>query len=472
MNTKAAHFKHLTLILDALLSAGVWLLAVHFAVVLGAIAGDAFYAHAALVVAIVPLQLWACYRYAAYGLSLRETALYAVKSTATVGLAVIAFLFVADLSQIHRGVVLTFLLVTPLVMVFTKYFLRLWYFQARKERVENYTKILIVGSGPRAHDVVGRMQRAAEWGTQIIGFIDPHGGPSQIEAGHLNGYAEGLKIKHVSEVQQILSENVVDEVVIALPRKYLSDVQELARICEAEGVCIKFAADIFDIEPADVRMSTLEGLPLLEFYPVAQNLNMLIVKRIFDLIATIAATPLLIPLFAIVALAVRLDSKGPVFFSQTRIGLNKRPFRMFKFRSMYEDAEARLAEIEHLNEASGPNFKIANDPRVTRVGKFIRKTSLDELPQLINVFMGQMSLVGPRPMSVRDVNYFDKSAQRRRFSVRPGVTCTWQISGRSNLSFDEWLALDLSYIDNWKFTDDLVILLKTIPSVLKGSGAV
>ena len=143
----------------------------------------------------------------------------------------------------------------------------------------------------------------------------------------------------------------------------------------------------------------------------------------------------------------------------------------FKFRSMYPDAEERLKELEHLNEASGPHFKIKNDPRVTRVGRFIRKTSIDELPQLINVLLGEMSLVGPRPMSQRDVNLFDQSVQRRRFGVRPGCTCLWQISGRSDLPFEEWLQFDLQYINNWSLWLDIKILLKTLPAVIRGAGA-
>jgi lipopolysaccharide/colanic/teichoic acid biosynthesis glycosyltransferase len=169
---------------------------------------------------------------------------------------------------------------------------------------------------------------------------------------------------------------------------------------------------------------------------------------------------------------VKLDSPGEIFFVQQRVGLRKRLFPMIKFRSMYRDAEERLKEIEHLNEAEGPIFKMTNDPRVTRVGRFIRKTSIDELPQLFNVLMGHMSLVGPRPMSIRDVDLFDKGIQRKRFSVKPGITCIWQISGRSNLPFEKWLELDLEYIENWNLWLDTKILFKTIPAVVFSRGAV
>ena len=175
---------------------------------------------------------------------------------------------------------------------------------------------------------------------------------------------------------------------------------------------------------------------------------------------------------AAIAIAIKLDSPGPVFFVQQRVGLNKRRFPMFKFRTMFMGSDRRLKEFEHLNEAAGPIFKIANDPRITGVGKFLRRTSLDELPQLFNVIRGEMSLVGPRPMSIRDVDLFDKGIQRKRFSVKPGITCLWQVSGRSLLPFSKWLELDLYYITHWSLGLDFKILLKTIPAVVRGTGAV
>lgn len=194
-------------------------------------------------------------------------------------------------------------------------------------------------------------------------------------------------------------------------------------------------------------------------------------KRIFDFAAATALLVLLLPLFIVAAIAIRLDSPGPVFFIQTRMGWNKRRFQLFKFRTMVIDAEARMREIEHLNEKEGPIFKIRNDPRITRVGRWLRRTSVDELPQLINVLLGDMSMVGPRPLSLRDALGLDAAWQKRRFSVKPGITCLWQVSGRSNLSFREWMLLDLEYIDHWSLGLDFRILLRTIPAVLSGRGA-
>ena len=180
---------------------------------------------------------------------------------------------------------------------------------------------------------------------------------------------------------------------------------------------------------------------------------------------------LLSPLFLTVALLIKATSPGPVFFLQERLGLTKRGFRICKFRTMDPDAEAKQAELEGFNEVDGPAFKITNDPRITPIGRFLRKTSIDELPQLINVLKSDMSLVGPRPLPVRDYEGFDQDWHRRRFSVRPGITCLWQVKGRSNVSFDRWMELDMEYIDNWSLGLDLKILAKTIPAVLRGAGA-
>jgi exopolysaccharide biosynthesis polyprenyl glycosylphosphotransferase len=194
-------------------------------------------------------------------------------------------------------------------------------------------------------------------------------------------------------------------------------------------------------------------------------------KRALDVSVSLVAMLLLSPLFLLAVLIVKITSRGPSFFVQERVGLNKRRFRLYKFRTMVADAAERQQEIEHLNEACGPVFKIRNDPRLTPMGKFLRKTSIDELPQLFNVLKGDMSLVGPRPLPVRDYQGFDQDWQRRRFSVRPGITCLWQINGRSTVPFEKWMELDMEYIDHWSLGLDFEILAKTIPAVVKGAGA-
>jgi exopolysaccharide biosynthesis polyprenyl glycosylphosphotransferase len=279
-------------------------------------------------------------------------------------------------------------------------------------------------------------------------------------------------IGKVNDISSILKTHVIDEVFLAVPRKMIEDVEDIVYACEQEGVKLRMMADMFDVKVARMQLVKLGGIPLLTLEPVAQDEWKLIAKRIMDLIFALVSLAFFLPLMGIAAIAVKLDSPGPIFFAQERIGLKKRRFVMIKFRSMVVNAEKRMNEIEHLNEAEGPIFKISNDPRVTWVGKILRQTSLDELPQLFNVIKGDMSLVGPRPMSIRDVDLFDKGIQRKRFSVKPGLTCIWQISGRSNLPFSKWLEHDLKYIESWSLSLDIKILFKTIPAVVKGSGAV
>ncbi|MGE0622619.1 MAG: sugar transferase [Pseudomonadales bacterium] len=351
-------------------------------------------------------------------------------------------------------------------LIVNRLFLRWWYFHGRREHPSNYMKVLIIGGGERARQLIAAYRRETEWGIDLIGILDPR-------ASDLPGQIDGVKVLgDTRRIHEVLAKEVVDEVVICLPRSLLDEVEPIIEACDAQAICVKYLANVFDMpNGATLHLDRMNTLPILSFDPVHYEEGKLIVKRIMDLLVTIPALVLMLPFFALVVLAIKLDSKGPVFFLQDRVGMNKRIFRMIKFRSMYEDAEARMAEIEHLNEAQGPIFKISNDPRITRVGRFIRRTSIDELPQLFNVLLGDMSLVGPRPMSIRDVNKFSLSIQRRRFSVKPGLACLREVSGRSRLSFDKWLELDLKYIDEWSLWMDLKILLLLVPSVIRGDGA-
>jgi len=280
-----------------------------------------------------------------------------------------------------------------------------------------------------------------------------------------NSYAGTLE-----ELEPLLMHHAIDEVCIALPIKsHYPDVQETIRVCERVGVRAKYQADLFDSEVAWPCYDDPSS-PTVTMHVVPSDYR-LVVKRILDAVGAVVALILLGPLMLAIAAAIRLTSPGPAIFAQERYGLNRRQFRMFKFRTMRNDAEQLQAELETRNEADGPVFKIANDPRITAIGRFLRRTSLDELPQLVNVLRGEMSLVGPRPLPLRDVSRFTNAADMRRFSVRPGLTCLWQISGRSSLGFSEWIRLDLAYIDRWSLPLDLLILLRTLPAVIRGTGA-
>ncbi|HEX8430127.1 MAG TPA: sugar transferase [Longimicrobium sp.] len=326
-------------------------------------------------------------------------------------------------------------------------------------------RVLVVGSGPRAVKLADEIQANSEKGYELIGYADSndHAFSSRISA---------PKLGSLEELEEILMHQVVDEVLIALPIKSCyAEIQHTIDVCGRVGVESKYLADAFQVSLARPRFEHDRALPVMTM-KVFHDDYRVSVKRAVDFLGSLVGLILLAPVLAAIAVAIKTTSKGPVFFMQERYGLNKRRFKMFKFRTMVPNAEALLPQLEDQNEAIGPAFKIRNDPRVTPVGRFLRKTSLDELPQLVNVLLGQMSLVGPRPMAVRDVQLFDQAWFMRRFSAPPGITGLWQVSGRSNLGFDDWVALDLKYIDEWSLVMDMRILAKTIPSVVRGVGAV
>jgi exopolysaccharide biosynthesis polyprenyl glycosylphosphotransferase len=276
----------------------------------------------------------------------------------------------------------------------------------------------------------------------------------------------------ISQLEAMIDQQPVDEVFVALSgQKYGPLIETIVGVCEEQGIIVRVRTSPFDLKVARWHSDELAGQPFVTIQSGPSNGWQLGTKRLIDICVSAALLLGMAPIFAVVALLIQLDSSGPVFFTQTRVGFNKRRFKLFKFRTMTERADELQQELEHLNEAEGPVFKIRNDPRVTRIGKFLRRFSIDELPQLFNVLKGDMSLVGPRPLPVRDVERFNSQWHKRRFMMKPGVTCLWQVNGRSDVSFDNCVVMDLEYIDKWSLTLDMKILLWTVPAVLKGSGA-
>lgn len=338
---------------------------------------------------------------------------------------------------------------------------------AVRRRGRNLRHLLIVGTNRRALAFARTLEERPERGYRLLGFVDSAGwdpGGEFERAGH-------PLLGSVEDLPALLRRQVVDEVAMFLPLR--SSYALGARIvsqCGEQGIPVIFpSSDLFELNGSQSASGELEAVVTIATRNISGPAAVL--KRAIDVVGAAVLLLALAPLMLGVALVVKATSPGPVLFSQERVGLNKRRFRMHKFRTMVADAERRLRDVEHLNEVSGPVFKIRKDPRVTRVGAVLRKTSLDELPQLLNVLRGDLSLVGPRPLPVRDYEGFDKDPHRRRFSVRPGITCLWQIGGRSDVSFDRWMELDMEYIDNWSLWLDLKILFKTIPVVLRGTGA-
>lgn len=336
---------------------------------------------------------------------------------------------------------------------------------AMRKRGRDLHRILVLGTNPRAIEFARAVETMPERGYRVLGFVDEEW--PGLEEFHKTGYR---LVCSPDKVAEFLRHNVVDEMAIYLPlRSYYQKAAEMAKLVESHGILLRFDSDIFDLKLARPEVVAVHG----DTHLMARSGDIegwqLLLKRVLDVVGATVLLIALAPLLLVVAIIVKLTSPGPILFAQKRVGLNKRQFTMFKFRTMISSAEGIQDQLLHLNEMSGPVFKIKNDPRVTPVGKVLRKTSIDELPQLFNVLKGDMSLVGPRAMSVRDYQFFSEDWQRRRFSVPPGITCLWQVQGRNEIPFEQWMMLDMQYIDRWSLWLDLKILAQTIPAVFKGS---
>jgi exopolysaccharide biosynthesis polyprenyl glycosylphosphotransferase len=354
-----------------------------------------------------------------------------------------------------------FLLIFAIVSVSLLFGVRILKRQVLKQfrlHGRNLRSVVIVGAGNRGQKMLQLIKENPEIGYQFVGFID------NLEVPQTLG--------KLDQIKQILAENVIDEVIICLPIKSFYDKMEsIIKAAEEQGITVRVYSDLFNLRLAQSVAGEIGEEPILSLFTTPSGRWQMRLKRAFDFIGALLLLMFLSPLMVLIAVLIKLTSPGPVFFIQERVGLNKRRFKMFKFRTMRIDAPELQAKLEALNEANGPVFKMKNDPRVTPIGKWLRKTSLDELPQLINVLMGELSLVGPRPLPERDFRKFDKMWFNRRFSIKPGITCIWQISGRSETSFDKWILQDLEYIDKWSLSLDIKILIKTIPAVVRGTGA-
>ncbi|MCB0319179.1 MAG: sugar transferase, partial [Bdellovibrionales bacterium] len=284
-------------------------------------------------------------------------------------------------------------------------------------------------------------------------------------------FRAGRIISGIDQLKRALEEYAIDEVIFTDVVEVMPEVEEMILTCSEQGVRTTIAADLFSVGLIKSEISYFGEMPLIHFQTPPGDRWELTVKRILDLSISGLCLFLMSPIFVLISLLLKFTSTGPILFKQTRVGLNGRLFTLYKFRSMFENSEDLLENLKEQNEMQGPAFKIKDDPRVTPFGRWLRKYSLDELPQLWNVFKGDMSLVGPRPPVPGEVNLYQRK-YRRRLSMRPGLTCTWQVSGRNKISsFDSWVELDLDYIDNWSLGRDLSLLIKTIPAVLRGQGA-
>ena len=324
--------------------------------------------------------------------------------------------------------------------------------------------VLIVGTNDKALKSAHIIDTHPEWGMRVVGFLS--NGKKKVG----DRISNHVVIGRVDHLDTVLKNNVVDCILFEGNKDYLSKIDMVVQRCKAEGLDFAFTTSTHIEEDGNIFVEHLGGVSMVFLKYVFQNPTIQFIKRLFDFMASAILIFLCLPLWVVMPILIKVDSPGPILFRQERIGKHGRRFIMYKFRSMVADAEKLLEKVWHLNEMDGPAFKIINDPRLTRIGRFLRKTSLDELPQLFNVLKGDISLVGPRPPIFTEVRQY-RPWEKKRLSVKQGITCLWQVSGRNDIRFDEWMKLDLMYIEKWSFALDLKILIKTVPAVLSRRGA-
>jgi exopolysaccharide biosynthesis polyprenyl glycosylphosphotransferase len=390
--------------------------------------------------------------------SVRTEAAALFRAVVAMVLASLAVLFWFKLPDVSRLFLILLFPVQYVATLVSRLALR-WGFEVLRRRGRNLRYVLVLGAGPRAQAFAAKIEDHRALGLEVIGFLDDN---EAIATSNRWPY-----LGHLDRLEALLHERVVDEVVICLPFTLWNLIDAISQMCEEEGKIVRIPMDVLDRALALGRVEELDGTPVFSLVSGPDRTLALATKRVIDLSVAVLGLLVLSPVFAGIAAAVVLDSGAPVFFAQRRIGLHGRSFQLLKFRTMVHDAENRRAELAARNEINGRAFKVTDDPRVTRVGRFLRRTSLDELPQLWNVVRGDMSLVGPRPPLPEEVDHYDLW-HRRRLSMKPGMTGLWQVRDRREPDFDRWVAADLEYIDRWSLWLDFTILLRTIPAALDG----
>jgi exopolysaccharide biosynthesis polyprenyl glycosylphosphotransferase len=341
-----------------------------------------------------------------------------------------------------------------------------------KRMVRNYLRkrglgvdrLLIVGAGEVGRTVMRNVVAHPSLGYHVVGFVDDDPDKGKTDIGRFKALGSTVNIP------RLVKELAIDEVIVTLPWMYHRKIVSIIAQCERERVRARIVPDIFQMTLSHLDVEDLGGIPMIGVREISISSGAMLLKRTIDIVVSLVGLILFFPLFLVIAIAIRIDSPGPVVFRQIRVGKDEQLFACYKFRSMHQGAEREQERLMTSNEADGVFFKIRNDPRVTSVGRFLRRTSLDELPQLVNVLTGHMSVVGPRPAPPWEVQRY-QPWHKRRLEVAPGITGLWQVSGRSELTFDEMVLLDLYYIENWSPAMDLQIMLRTLPKVIVGEGA-
>lgn len=393
-----------------------------------------------------------------------KTEIYIVLKTVILGtLIVLTIAFMAK-SVVPRTLIFSFA-ITNFILLSLEKILLFNFIMYLRTSGKNIKNVLVIGAGDVSKSFINSIERYPDWGLRINGLI----GKDEMEIGESRfGYPI---IGHVNDLRQLLHRYTIDELVIALPAKYFYAIEDVMSICDEEGTPVRIVSPFFRNLISKAKTDMIHGLPIIKFSPAERNDFEAALKRGLDITVSFFLLIFLFPLMALIGLLVKIDSPhGPIFYRWRILGLNKRPVTSYKFRTMVENADNLKEKLVTANEMNGAAFKMKNDPRITRVGKVLRKFSLDELPQLWSVLKGDLSLVGPRPPLQTEVEKFE-GWHRRKLSVKPGITCLWQVSGRNEIKdFDEWMRLDMKYIDEWNLWLDFKILMKTAWVVLKGTG--
>ncbi len=376
----------------------------------------------------------------------------------------IVVVFLIGFKEIPRTIIIVNLLVSSIMYLIQKYIMFNLAKIIRKSG-RNRRRVILIGTGTRARQFISTVKDNFDWGLDIVGLLTG-------DNDNLGKTVLGVKIlDHYKNIQHILKTINPEEIIITISTKRFDQVRDVLEICEREGVAVRFNSDFFGHITKNVTVDNIFGLNIISFNMVQQNEVELAIKRLIDIIGALVALAFFTPFIIVAAIGIWISDGRPVLYNWNVIGINKKPFKSWKFRTMIKDADKVKDELMNKNEMEGPVFKIKNDPRIIPFGRWLRKWSIDETPQLFSVLKGDMSLVGPRPAGPFELEKYE-SWQRRKLSIKPGITCLWQVNGRNNISkFDDWVKLDLEYIDNWSLLLDLKILLKTIPSVLRGKGA-
>lgn len=397
------------------------------------------------------------YRLKTHGLILKELIWALGKSY----LAFTAVIFFLDI-ELSAKILLSFFAANAILIAAFRFAL-FAFLNSYRIRGRSYRNMIIIGTGDAAKKVADRICDNPRWGINILGFLDyqRHG---------LWSYREVPFIGHPDGLGELIAQNQVDFIIVAVENRDLPLTSHAFSISEEMGVTVCLLSDIYFHPISKASPTDFIDFPAVVYTSTPDNYGQLALKSLIDRIGGVIGLIMAIPLGFLTALAIKLEDGGPIFFKQIRSGRNGKPFTMYKFRTMVTGADKLKKKLMKQNQMSGPVFKMARDPRITKIGGFLRKLSIDELPQFINVMKGDMSLVGPRPPLPAEVIQYDRW-QRRKLSVKPGLTCLWQVNGRNHVDFEDWMKLDLEYIDNWSLWLDTKILIKTVPAVFKGSGA-